>query len=766
MTKLICGSRNMAKAPVLALRGLLLATAFLPAAVLAQSADATDGGDIVVTALKRDTKLQDTPIAITATTGEGLAKAGITDFSQLTRTAPSLTIVDAGAGARRVLIRGIQAAGEPTVGVYYDETPVAGSVSTSNDAAARTPDLRLFDVSQVEVLRGPQGTLFGSGSMGGTLRILYNKPTTKEVQSAIDVQGYSTHGGGPGVDLNGMINLPVTDTLAVRAVGYFTRADGYVDNVRYGRNNVNDTRNYGGRLMARFEPVEGFSIGANFYFQNMKGYNPRWYADLGAYKTDARSESYNTDKLRVYNLTAQYDFGPATVTAVSSYFDRQYTQATDVSENFLGRDTAAGCKTYLTKTRDCTTTELSGYLTDTRALFNSSLYIPQNLTDWTNELRVASNGEGRLQWTAGLFYDRRKTTVISQNRLSDPATGLFYEDPQIKYQRTVGDKLTQKAVFGEASYEALDGLTLTAGARYFKYSKRVSGRYDIPQIHYSTPTAPTQDVFNRSSEDGTILKFNASYKFAPNVMGYVQAGQGFRPGGVNQVISQLPAEFQGFKSDSLWNYEAGLKTQPLRWLTINGAIYQIDWKDIQVTGRYAGQSFSFISNAGAARIRGGELEVTVTPTRVLTLQGSFSYNDAKLTEDQATDFVTGAGKAGNRLAYIPKVTAAAGGEYAFPLSFLDGYSGMIRGDIAYQGSSYSEINGANVYYRKVDDYTVVNMRAGVEWDDDKSGMYVFVNNVFDKVAVNTVLAAASTANRTTVYALPPRTIGLQFRKRF
>lgn len=722
------------------------------------------GEEIVVTALKRSTRLQDTPVAITAATGEGLAQAGINDFTQLVRAAPSLTIVDAGAGARRVLIRGIQAAGEPTVGVYFDEVPVAGSVSTANDAAARTPDLRLFDVAQVEVLRGPQGTLFGSGSMGGTLRIIYNKPVD-ELEAAVDVQTRFTKGGGPGVDLNGMVNVPlVADKLAVRLVGYYTEQDGYVDNIRYGQKDLNDSTNYGGRIMLRFRPTDRLTLDGAAYLQNTKAYNPRWYADLGPYKTDARSESFNRDKLRIYNFTGTYDFDNVAVTAVSSYFDREYMQATDVSENFTTRGTATACRTYLTRTRACTDAELTNYLAYTSTLYASSLYIPQNLSAWTNELRVSSSGSGPLQWTAGVFSESRKTTVISQLRLANPSTGVLYDDPaRIEYQRTIGDKLEQKAAFGEVSYDFTRQLTLTAGARYFKYDKRVSGRYDVPQYHYSTPAVPTQDVFNEASEDGWIFKFNASYRFTPTIMGYAQASQGFRPGGVNQVIAQLPPEFAGFGSDSLWNYELGLKSTLMGWLTINVAGYRIDWDDIQVTGRYPGESFSFISNAGKARIWGGEAELVAEPVDGLVLQGSFSYNDAKLSEDQVTAYVTGAGRKGDRLAFIPKVTASAGAEYSYPLS--GAVNGLIRADLNYQGSSYSEINAANLYYRRVDDYTVVNMRVGVESDEGNWGAYLFVNNLFDTVAVNTVLAAASTNNRTTVYSMPPRTFGLSLRKK-
>ncbi|HEY2401015.1 MAG TPA: TonB-dependent receptor plug domain-containing protein, partial [Steroidobacteraceae bacterium] len=168
-----------------------------------------DMAEVVVTALKRNTKLQDTPLAISAVTGDSLEKAGNTDFTQLTRTAPSLRIVDSGPGQRRVLIRGIQASGEPTVGVYYDESPVAGSVGTTSDADSSTPDFRLFDVERAEVLRGPQGTLFGAGSMGGTIRVIFKKPNMNKFEAATSADGQVVEHGGAGGSVDGMVNLPV-----------------------------------------------------------------------------------------------------------------------------------------------------------------------------------------------------------------------------------------------------------------------------------------------------------------------------------------------------------------------------------------------------------------------------------------------------------------------------------------------------------------------------------------------------------------------------
>src|SRR5882757_814202 len=381
--------------------------------------------EVVVTALKRNTRIQDTPIAISAVTGDSLERAGNTDFTQLTRTAPSLRIVDSGPGQRRVLIRGIQASGEPTVGVYYDESPVSGSVGTTSDAASSTPDFRLFDVERAEVLRGPQGTLFGAGSMGGTIRVIFQKPKMNEFEAAASTDGQIVEHGKAGGSMDAMVNLPVIeDKVAVRLVGFYQKYAGYVDNNRLGLTNINDGHSTGGRALIRITPIDRLTVDLAAYYQDMATGSPRWVLETGQpWVTNARAESGNFDTDRIFAVTAHYDLDFAAITGVSSYFDRNKITDGDVSNTFLGRDTAAGCKTYLTKSRNCTSDELSSYLVNTRELFASSLYQPQYVHDFTNELRMSSAGVERFNWTVGVYSENRISSVRSTLLLADPDTG-------------------------------------------------------------------------------------------------------------------------------------------------------------------------------------------------------------------------------------------------------------------------------------------------------------------------------------------------------
>ncbi|MGL3820405.1 TonB-dependent receptor [Sphingopyxis sp. R3-92] len=726
------------------------------------------GGEIVVTALKRGTRLQDTPLAISAVTGDSLERAGTTSFTELTQNTPSLRIVDNGPGNRRVILRGVVGAGEATVGVYYDESPVAGSVGTTSDAAGSTPDFRVFDVERAEVLRGPQGTLYGSGSMGGTVRIIYEKPKTDLLEGAGTVNLSAVKGGSPGASVDGMINLPIVeDKLALRVVGSYQQFGGYIDNSYYGTKNINDGYSYSGRALLRFTPTDALTIDLGAYYTKVSTDASRWFFETGErHTTNARSESGNYDESRIYSGTLRYDFGPVALTAVSTYFDRDRTVVGDVSDNFNGRDTAAGCVTYLKPAGGvCTPAQLAPYLDLTRTIQFSSLYQPQGVKNWTNEIRLSSTDGGPFNWTFGGYLEDRKSWVRSTLLSANPASGELnpFVPANIYYDRTIDDHLKQKALFAELSYKFFDKLTATVGTRWYEYDKTVGGVVDQGQIHYaSVPSAYTQA---QTTENGFVHKFNLSYEFSRDLMIYAQAAEGFRPGGVNQAIG-LPAALTGYSADSLWNYELGLKSQPIQGIYFNLTGYQIDWSNMQVSARTAGTGsvFGLISNVGAARIKGVEAEINASPIDGLSLIANVGYTDAKLTEDQVSQVVVAAGRKGDRLPFVPKWNVSGSAEYGWSLS--DSLDASVRLDASYSGSSYSTLAKTDIYRRKVDEYALVNARIGVEAPDGNWSAHIYVNNLFDALAITTKSSSANTGGLTVTHGAPPRTIGLSLAKRF
>lgn len=754
-----------------ALRTALLVATALATPAFAQTTEESAGAqpdssaeEIVVTALKRSTAIQETPIAISAVTGENIANSGVQNIADFAGSVPSLTFVDAGPGSRRVVIRGIQSAGEPTVGVYYDETPVSGAIGSTNDAGRTTPELRLFDVERVEVLRGPQGTLYGSGSMGGTLRVIYNKPTFED-EAAADATTSFTEDGGTNYEINGVMNVPlVQDVLAARIVGFYRNREGWVDNVERGLKNTNDEESYGGRLLVRLTPTDGLTIDGAAYLQRTDASSPSWIvgAGNGRRNSDWLADQPITDDLDLYSLTANWDVGAVTVTGVVSLYERDLTNVTDVTRFIGNMRNAATCQRLRGNGTACSDAQQAAFNAYVEGFMPSALYPQQETKAFTAELRVGSNGNGPFNWTLGSFYSDRDTSVDNPQVLVDAASGDVIRPLQYATRRLIDDELQQRALFGEVSLDVTERLNLTAGARYFKYEKDIVGETPIPLDLVGARVTPPTRV--GSEESGWVYKFNGSYKITDDIMVYAEAAEGFRPGGANQVLG-LAEALTPYESDGLWNYELGIKTSWLdNRLTFNADVYQIDWDNIQVQGTTPNGAFSFISNAGAARVRGVEAELTARPVEGLLIQANGAYTNAKLTEDQVSNNVNAAGRKGDRIPYIPRFTAGLSAQYNWPVS--NALEGLLRADVNHVGSSYSEFRPSNIYRRKIDSYELVNLRVGVESPEQQWGAYLFVTNLFDDTAIMTANSSAINVGRTVVFGAQPRTFGVNVRTAF
>ncbi|WP_298670575.1 TonB-dependent receptor [uncultured Sphingomonas sp.] len=759
-------------------RALLAATALcgVAAPVLAQNvasnsdASASSEADIIVTALKRGTRLQETPIAISAVSAQTIANAGVQNIADLHSQVPSLNFVDGGPSNRRVVIRGIQATGEPTVGVYYDETPVTGTVGASNDAGGSTPELRLFDVDRVEALRGPQGTLYGSGSMGGTLRIIYKKPSY-ELGADFDGTMSATKHGGANQEMNGMINVPLVDQkVAFRAVGFYKRNSGYIDNTWLRVNDINAEESYGGRAMLRIQPVAPWTIDAAVYYNNSATDTPSWLLESGRYKTDSRTRQIVRDKVALYSLTSTYDFGGVTATGVVSYMDRHLVSQSDTSRFIQGMNNLATynrlCATSCADQFGTPITSFAQYQAFAAGQSTSSLYPQQDLDALTAELRLSSSSHGPINWTVGGFYSKRNTDVANP-QLNANALNGYVIPSQIDTIRFIHDELKQLAAFGELSVDITSKLNVTGGIRYFKYDKDVVGHTDVPSILVGARITPPTAL--SSTEDGTVMKANVSYKITPDIMFYAEAAQGFRPGGVNQVLG-LATSLTPYRSDSLWNYEAGFKTAWLgRALILNLDVFRIDWSNMQITQRTPNGAFSYIGNAAAARVQGIEFEGSLQPVQGLNINANATYMSAKLTADvprstaDQNNPLSSAGLAGDRIPYVPKFTVGGSAQYNWAVT--DHFDGMIRADFSHSAGYYSDFRPAYPYTRYIDGYELVNARIGIERQNDW-GAYIFVNNLFDATAITRASSSAIGVGLTSVTSARPRTIGLNLRKSF
>jgi outer membrane receptor protein involved in Fe transport len=733
-------------------RRLLLSTAALSAVLLsagtvgAQTSAAAKAPadevveEIVVTALKRSTTLQTTPMAISAVTGDSLEKLGATGLADYFRQVPGVNLTQGQLGQSRVTIRGVQGSGEATTGLYYDETPVTGPSGTTQDPGNNAADLNLFDVERVEVLRGPQGTLYGGGSMGGTLRVIYNKPNSQDFGAAIEAQASDTKGGSAGSYLKAMGNIPlIQGKLAARITAYTEDRPGYVDNVKLKTKDVNDSRSSGYRAMLGFTPTDDLSLTATKVHQSTSADDMEgWYQRVGKYETDSTVKLPLNTQMDLTSLTGKWNSPIGEVTAVSSYYRYDILRTIDFTPQY---------KPYI------------------GTAYGVIGYQPANLQSWNHELRMSSKGEGQLQWTIGGYMELRKDHIDSNTVLTDPATGLPYSPSRYVTARYINTNMKQTAEFGDLTYspEQIPGLSLTFGARHYDYTKTTSGAGT--QKNLLTGAAPAAFSEQTAKAKGWVYKFNASYKINSDAMLYATASEGFRPGGANNIPG-LNSRLVVYNPDSLWNYETGVKTT---WLggrmTANASVYRIDWKNRQTGALTADGLYSFITNSGDARIQGVELEVAAKPMTGLTLTGSAGYTQAKLTEDQgnADILVDGStGKKGDRLSNVPDWTASASAQYVWPLPVGEGLNGLVRADYAFTGDMVSTFRPTYVYYDKFGSFSTVNLRAGVESND--WGVYAFVSNLTNAEGI--MNKNSNVGYQDLLYGLTPRTIGVNARRKF
>ncbi|EZP49977.1 TonB-dependent receptor plug domain-containing protein [Sphingomonas sp. RIT328] len=713
--------------------------------------DAAGAGDIVVTALRRSTTLQNTPISIAALGGELLDRKAARDFIDVAASVPGFTIRDNGPGQRRPVIRGIQGAGEAQVGTYYDEFPITSSPGATNDAGRFAPDIKLVDVERVEVLRGPQGTLFGSGSEGGTLRVVTNKPDLSKIGGSAGALSSFTEKGGSTVNVEGAINVPlVEDVAGLRLVGYAGRSDGFIDNVTLGRNNTNQSRYAGVRASGRIEPASGLRMDLFALYQT-------FHADagnaairqLGDLKSNLPAYDPLDDTVQLYGVTAQYKTRIATFVGNLSYYRR------DLDFNFLFPNLAIPS-------------------TSPVRLGTGIVQQPETSKSKTYELRAQSpDTASALTWTVGGFHQDRDALVRSRAPFAT-STGVPSDTLPLFQDRFVRTRLGQSAVFGEANLTLFRSLTATVGLRWFTYDVQslqatlIAGGGTVPS------NAGAYGGAAPFRQSGLTKKFAASYKMDRDVLVYVLRSEGYRPGGANQTVSPLiPA---GFGSDDVANYEAGLKSQWFnRRLTVNADYYHIDWNGIQVSGSTPDGLFRFTTNAGQAKVDGFEVEVSGRPAPTLDLGLTYGHVAARLSRDQP--FIRGVprrGLAGDRIPAVPADSINLSAENSFVVN--DGLMIRLRGEAQHVAGSQNNLHPTltstmtgedtgvlDPYFARYPGYTTYDVR--LTFDLGKVTVQGFLRNLTDERGVTYVFIDNFRPAGYTYY-IQPRTIGINANVKF
>ncbi|RPH97347.1 MAG: TonB-dependent receptor [Lysobacterales bacterium] len=775
---------------------------------LAQEAEQGDHGsstmeEITVTATKRASTIQDLPFSINAMSEEDIRRTGAQNIEELSRYVAGLTIQNLGPGQSQVAIRGVSAGQivrdqpgvKEQVGVYLDESVISLSLFT--------PDLDLFDLNRVETLRGPQGTLFGSGSVGGTIRYITNQPDPEAFEAVVEVGLDSVTDGDMGYQAKAMLNQPLSETAALRVVGYYTDYAGFIDALRPNGqvwSDVNSGDRTGGRISLRWEATENLTITPRIVYQeiDMDGFNRQEVYNLFANPYTTTWPAVQLGERQQYLLLRE-GFGDETtiadLTVEGAYdgFDMTLIGSLTERDIVVSRDASA----------------LTGSVSNDVGMPDSDILLPSNLIDTTDveqstiELRFASNYDSALQWVGGIFWS--DTERVYAQRLPTPgyseATDAvfgegFYEatingfGPDSPYNSDLPYDLEQWALFGEFNYDVTDRLQLTAGGRWYDYEEVRS----ITQGGWFS--SGYTNIVDETSSDGFIPRFMASYDFSDNVTFNAQASQGFRLGGVNDPLNlslctdedeQIFGGFQDYDDETMWNYEAGLKMRTDGGIVFNAAIFHTDIEDLQVT-LDAGSCSSRISfNVPEAHTTGVEFELFAQPVDGLELSFAGTVLEAEFdtTVIDANGNVLGGVQDGNRLASVPETQLAATAAYYWPVDWFGGGETYVSGSLQYiddritqpsdqvvgagsfghgltfGGATGDEVTSVDLV---LDSYETLNLRTG--YIKDNWELTLYMNNVTDENAFLSFNRERGGRARLAYHVTTPRTTGLLYRVRF
>jgi iron complex outermembrane recepter protein len=746
---------------------LTLGVAGLPAMVGAQTPPAGGSGgpasadkleEVVVTAMKRAEDLQSVPLSITALSAVQLEAKGVEQFFDYGTAIPNLSFgigaSDGTLSGRGIALRGIE--GSNTTGFYIDDTPVL-----------ETLDPHIVDIARIEVLRGPQGTLYGAESMGGTVRLITEQPSFKALDGQVHVLGSGTDHGSFNQVVEGVVNVPlVPDRLAMRASAFYEFDDGYFDKglgpenapPTSTLNHVGSMKYYGGQISLRFEPVSGLAVTPRIMYQRTDQDGSPYAYDTATNLT--QREVFNlspggTDKWYLTSLTLNYNAPFGSFVSSSAYFDRKTFELeddTDVTQFFL------------------TTPPGPGSTCPAPPAAPSPITREQDLRRFAQEIRFASSFQGPLQLLVGGFYSNSTRPRDYEWTVSGEPPACTPTDLLLTFIDSRNAK--EYALFGDASYDVLPNLKVTAGLRWFRdtatFNQLTNGLFfgNAVQIYNASPT----------SESGFTPKYLLEYKALPEVLLYASAAKGFREGGNNialppgpppagcdQDLANLGVTAAGvatFKSDNLWNYEAGFKSSFAdRRFTLNGSAFSIDWDKIQQAVHLPLCGYGYTGNAGRARSTGGELEFTGRLLPELTLGLGVGYEDAHITEQ-------GGGTpqpAGSPVYQVPKHTVAANLEYQ--RSLAAGWGGFARVDYANVGSSYSANNDV-IAPRYRSGYSLTDLRFGGR--TERYEVALFVKNLSNEHANlgDAILIGSEEPGHPRFVISMPRTLGLEARMRF
>jgi iron complex outermembrane recepter protein len=708
--------------------------------------------EVIVTAQKKTERALDVPVPMTVLDGQTIAQNGQARIEDYFATVPGLSFAgsSSGGGTQFITIRGLATSDyqTPTVGTIIDDVPIGDSLGL-NYGADTYPDVDPSDLAQIEVLKGPQGTLYGADSIGGVIKFDFKDPSTDGYSGNVQALGNDVNAGGAGYAVRASANVPVSDTFAFRASAFSRRDGGFIDNLYTDQHDTNSVDSYGFHLATLWRPLDGLSLKLSALVQIKSGdgaaeinTNSSMQPTLGNYgMTGILGDESFFDRLQVYAATLKARLGDVDLTSVSGYSINSFSNMYDST----GYNSSEAQSLY----------GVTG-ATDSQSFSARKL---------TQEIRATSTSFQKLDWLGGLFFTHENTVgnipleAVNATTAAPAGPLINFHDGPIRLQ--------EYAVFGDLTYHFTDQFNIQLGAR--ESYNRIT--YDETDTGPLTPSfdngATSPDIYSTEHAKGHAFTYlvTPQFKFSRELMAYARVASGYRIGGPN-----LPAVGNfglptSFKPDTTTNYELGLKGSALdQTLTFDLSAYYIDWKDIQISEYSPAAQATYTGNGGKAKSEGFEAQVQAKPMQVLKIAASASVNNARLTQNLPTEAESYA-LAGSRLPYTARFTGSLSAE--LETFHVGGYTGLMGATVSYIGDRELEFAYCQTCIRfEAPSYTTLNMHLGVT--DGSWYWNLFVNNATNALGVTSGGYDHAIENTNGYYAsvIAPRTIGLSISKSF
>ena len=703
--------------------------------------------EILVSVTRRLDAVQKLPYAISVFSGTALEDGGIKTTHSLLGKIPSLSSSSLGRGRNKLVLRGLSdgafsGSTQSLVATYLDYTRL-----TYN---APEPGLALYDIEQVEFLRGPQGSLYGSGALGGLYRIVTRQPDLDQAEAAVGAGVAITKRGGVSYNTDGIVNLPLGGGAgALRVVGYHERDAGYIDDIGLGLTNINAARTSGGRATLALAPWEAVQLSLGAIYQDHKSENTGYYdADLGSFeRTNRLAEPYEDEILQLVGRI-DADLGFADLVSSTAWMERDIASTLDAT---------------------LAISELTGNGDPAASPYNQN----RRIETLTHETHLTSRAGGRLEWLIGLFVSRRESVQQSEIITPGATANETLGQSDIIYAETHTDEIEEAAGFGELTWFANEKLSFTVGGRWFTYD--IIARSVLDDVGADSTTVGEGD---QHLSDFTP-KFVVSYQPDTNSLFYLQGSEGFRVGGINlsgptaqeeaeeseedeenETEEEEAAEHAliNFDPDETFNLEFGFKLTRLNGrLQLSSAAYHTWWKQVQ-TDQFSSAGLPIIGNVGDARSFGAEFEVQYRPSAAWLLRVNAAWNRSELTQVTEGFGQDLGAESGDRLPGSPSFMGGVGLSYQWQTA--GSWSAVLGADYNYAGSNRLLFNEENT--PSAEAYHLANIRLDLKKADWLVRFYI--DNLFDSDANSFAFGNPfSLAAVSQITPLRPRTLGLEFR---